>query len=109
MNALHPEYDDRLREAMVSSGVLPEDVAEAADVPLCRVHEMLAGEFRPRRETRERLESALDCDLSLLVCECCGEAGPDLRDGYWDVGGRIERDLLCADCRRPKEDLEAML
>jgi transcriptional regulator with XRE-family HTH domain len=108
MRVLRSDYSERLREAMVSYGLRREDLTDVVDVPLSRVNEILDGDAHPSPETRDSLEKALDCDISVLVCDCCGEREPDLDDGFWDVGGRIYEGLLCADCRRTEDELQSL-
>jgi transcriptional regulator with XRE-family HTH domain len=101
MQTLHPAYGERLREAMVSAGVLPADVADVADVSVAQTHEILEGTSRPSPPARARLERALDVTLAVDVCAGCGAHGPeaDLREGTWAVGGCVCYDTVCGGCR----------
>ncbi|WP_135827758.1 DNA-directed RNA polymerase subunit A' [Halorussus halobius] len=51
--------DDEGREPMA-----PQELADATDIDLSRVNDIMSGEFRPRESDRKAIESALDVDLT---------------------------------------------
>jgi DNA-directed RNA polymerase subunit A' len=56
--AMQPDEDeDRPRTS-------PQELAEETGIDLSRINEILGGEFRPREESRNAIERALDVDLS---------------------------------------------
>ena len=63
------EYPERIAAAMQpgeddDTGTSPHDLADRTGIDLSRIKEILGGEFRPRPEDREAIESALDVDLT---------------------------------------------
>ena len=70
-NVLSGEYSELIAKAMQPDpddeddvGMAPQELADEADLSLQRVNEILAGEFRPRKEDRRSLEKALGIDLT---------------------------------------------
>ena len=65
---LAAEYSDRIAEAMEpgedSERVSPTELAEETGIDPGRIQEILSGDFRPRKEDRRAIESALDVDLT---------------------------------------------
>jgi DNA-directed RNA polymerase subunit A' len=60
-----------------------EELAEATEIDLARVNDILSGEFRPRESDRKALEKALDVDLTE---EDMNKLMPsDIRDWFEDI------------------------
>ncbi|MFB6113741.1 MAG: DNA-directed RNA polymerase subunit A' [Halodesulfurarchaeum sp.] len=97
-DVLAGDYSERIAKAMQPDpdaeddpGVSPQELAEETEIPLDRINEILSGEFRPRREDREAIESALDVDLTT---EDMNKLMPsDIRDWFEDI---------------PDDDIEAL-
>ncbi len=89
-NVLSGEYSELIAEAMQPDpddeddvGMAPQELADEADLSLQRVNEILAGEFRPRKEDRRSLEKALGIDLTE---EDMNKLMPsDIRDWFEDI------------------------
>jgi DNA-directed RNA polymerase subunit A' len=87
---LADDYSERIASAMQpdpedpdDEGVAPQDLAEKTDIALERINEILSGDFRPRREDRQALETALSADLST---EDMNKLMPsDIRDWFEDI------------------------
>jgi len=85
---LTAEYSEQIAAAMQNPGedadpISPDALAEETDIDLSRVNEILSGEFRPREEDREAIESALDLDLTE---EDMNKLMPsDIRDWFEDI------------------------
>jgi DNA-directed RNA polymerase subunit A' len=85
---LSSEYSEQIAAAMQpgeddDEGTAPPELAEATDIPLDRVNEILSGEFRPREEDRTAIETALDVDLTE---EDTNKLMPsDIRDWFEDI------------------------
>ncbi|HET7324576.1 MAG TPA: DNA-directed RNA polymerase subunit A' [Halococcus sp.] len=56
--AMQPDEDED------EPGTSPQELAEQTGIELSRVNQILGGEFRPREESRNAIERALDVDLS---------------------------------------------
>jgi len=81
------DYSERIAEAMQggddSEPTSPNDLAEKTDIALERINEIMSGEFRPRRDDRRALESALDVDLTV---EDMNKLMPsDIREWFEDI------------------------
>ncbi len=81
------DYSERIAEAMQGGDdadpVSPNDLAEETDIALERINEIMSGEFRPRRDDRRALESALDVDLTV---EDMNKLMPsDIREWFEDI------------------------
>lgn len=69
-DVLAAEYPQLIAEAMQPDeeeerpATSPQELADATDIELSRINDILGGEFRPREEGREAIERALDVDLS---------------------------------------------
>ncbi|AKH97001.1 DNA-directed RNA polymerase subunit A' [Halanaeroarchaeum sulfurireducens] len=95
---LASDYSERIAQTMQpdpedpdDEGISPKELAEQTDISLERINEILSGDFRPRREDRLALESALDTDLST---EDMNKLMPsDIRDWFENI---------------PDEDIEAL-
>ncbi len=65
---LAANYSNRIAEAMEpgedSDRVTPTELADETGIDPGRVQEILSGDFRPRKEDRRAIESALDVDLT---------------------------------------------
>ncbi len=66
---LSSEYPDRIASAMEpdeedGQRISPTELAEETGIDAGRVQEILSGDFRPRQDDREAIESALDVDLT---------------------------------------------
>ncbi|MEF8814670.1 MAG: DNA-directed RNA polymerase subunit A' [Halovenus sp.] len=65
---LAADYSDRIARAMEpgenSDRVTPTELAEKTGIDAGRVQEILSGDFRPRKEDRAAIESALGVDLT---------------------------------------------
>jgi len=89
-NVLSGDYSERIAEAMQPDpddeddiGLSPQDLADKAEISLERVNQMLAGEFRPRKDDRRSLEKALGIDLTE---EDMNKLMPsDIRDWFEDI------------------------
>jgi len=89
-DVLAGDYSERIAEAMQpdpddedDQGTGPQELAEAIGVDLDRVNDIMAGEFRPKSETRKKLEKALDVDLTE---EDMNKLMPsDIRDWFEDI------------------------
>jgi DNA-directed RNA polymerase subunit A' len=87
---LAAEYSERITGAMEpdpdeegGERVSPPDLAEETGIDLGRIQEILSGEFRPRKEDRRAIESALDVDLTE---EDMNKLMPsDIRDWFEDI------------------------
>ncbi|WP_251331274.1 DNA-directed RNA polymerase subunit A' [Haloplanus pelagicus] len=97
-DVLAGDYSERIAEAMQpdpddedDEGTSPRDLAEAVGVDLDRINDIMAGEFRPKSDTRKKLEKVLDVDLTE---EDMNKLMPsDIRDWFEDI---------------PDEDIEVM-
>ncbi|MFD1570722.1 DNA-directed RNA polymerase subunit A' [Halorubrum laminariae] len=96
-DVLSGEYSERIAAAMQPDeeadepGTSPQELAEETDIALDRVNDIMAGEFRPRKEDRRAIEKALDIDLTE---EDMNKLMPsDIRDWFEDI---------------PDEDLEVL-
>ena len=96
-DVLSGDYSERIAAAMQPDeeeddpGTSPQELAEKTDIALDRVNEIMAGEFRPRKEDRRAIEKALDVDLTE---EDMNKLMPsDIRDWFEDI---------------PDEDLEVL-
>ncbi len=92
---LAANYSDWIAEAMEpgedSERVTPTELAEETGIDPGRVQEILSGDFRPRKEDRRAIESALDVDLTE---EDMNKLMPsDIRDWFESI---------------PDEDIEAL-
>ncbi|TKX79257.1 DNA-directed RNA polymerase subunit A' [Halorubrum sp. SD626R] len=96
-DVLSGEYSERIAAAMQPDeeeddpGTSPQELAEKTDIAVDRINEIMAGEFRPRKEDRRAIEKALDIDLTE---EDMNKLMPsDIRDWFEDI---------------PDEDLEVL-
>ncbi|WP_144800052.1 DNA-directed RNA polymerase subunit A' [Halorubrum depositum] len=96
-DVLSGDYSERIAAAMQPDeeeddpGTSPQELAEETDIALDRINEIMAGEFRPRKEDRRAIEKALDVDLTE---EDMNKLMPsDVRDWFEDI---------------PNEDLEVL-
>ncbi len=96
-DVLSGDYSERIAQAMQPDeeadepGTSPKELAEKTDISLERINDIMAGEFRPRKEDRRAIERALDVDLTE---EDMNKLMPsDIRDWFEDI---------------PDEDLEAL-
>ncbi len=96
-DVLSGDYSERIAAAMQPDeeeddpGTSPQELAEKTDIALDRVNEIMAGEFRPRKEDRRAIEKALSVDLTE---EDMNKLMPsDIRDWFEDI---------------PDEDLEVL-
>jgi len=96
-DVLSGDYSERIAAAMQPDeeeddpGTSPQELAEKTDIALDRVNEIMAGEFRPRKDDRRAIEKALDVDLTE---EDMNKLMPsDIRDWFEDI---------------PNEDLEVL-
>ncbi|QKY18387.1 DNA-directed RNA polymerase subunit A' [Halorubrum sp. CBA1229] len=96
-DVLSGDYSERIAAAMQPDeeeddpGTSPQELAEKTDIALDRINEIMAGEFRPRKEDRRAIEKALDVDLTE---EDMNKLMPsDIRDWFEDI---------------PDEDLEVL-
>ncbi|ELZ58009.1 DNA-directed RNA polymerase subunit A' [Halorubrum hochstenium ATCC 700873] len=96
-DVLSGDYSERIAAAMQPDeeeddpGTSPQELAEKTDIALDRVNDIMAGEFRPRKEDRRAIEKALDVDLTE---EDMNKLMPsDIRDWFEDI---------------PDEDLEVL-
>ena len=88
-DVLSGDYSERIAAAMQPDeeaddpGTSPRELADETDIALERVNEIMAGEFRPRKEDRRAIESALDVDLTE---EDMNKLMPsDVRDWFEDI------------------------
>ena len=88
-DVLAGDYSERIAAAMQPDeeaddpGTSPRELADETDIALERVNEIMAGEFRPRKEDRRAIESALDVDLTE---EDMNKLMPsDVRDWFEDI------------------------
>ncbi|WP_435161467.1 DNA-directed RNA polymerase subunit A' [Halorubrum sp. SY-15] len=88
-DVLAGDYSERIAAAMQPDeeaddpGTSPRELADETDIALERVNEIMAGEFRPRKEDRRAIESALDVDLTE---EDINKLMPsDVRDWFEDI------------------------
>ena len=88
-DVLAGDYSERIAAAMQPDeeaddpGTSPRELADETDIALERVNEIMAGEFRPRKEDRRAIESALDVDLTE---EDMNKLMPsDIRDWFEDI------------------------
>ncbi len=89
-DVLAGDYSERIAEAMQpdpddegDEGTSPRDLAEAVGVDLERINDIMAGEFRPKSDTRKKLEKTLDVDLTE---EDMNKLMPsDIRDWFEDI------------------------
>ena len=85
---LAADYPGRIAAAMEpgeedDERVTPPELAEEAGIDAGRVQEILSGDFRPRKEDREAIETALDVDLTE---EDMNKLMPsDIRDWFEDI------------------------
>ncbi|MFC5277522.1 DNA-directed RNA polymerase subunit A' [Halorubrum rubrum] len=96
-DVLSGDYSEHIAAAMqpdeeeADPGTSPQELAEKTDIALERINEIMAGEFRPRKEDRRAIEKALDIDLTE---EDMNKLMPsDVRDWFEDI---------------PDEDLEVL-
>ncbi|WP_435094859.1 DNA-directed RNA polymerase subunit A' [Halorubrum sp. N11] len=96
-DVLSGDYSERIAAAMQPDeeeddpGTSPQELAEKTDIELEQINEIMAGEFRPRKEDRRSVEKALDIDLTE---EDMNKLMPsDIRDWFEDI---------------PDEDLEVL-
>ncbi|MUW14078.1 DNA-directed RNA polymerase subunit A' [Halorubrum sp. CBA1125] len=96
-DVLSGDYSERIAAAMQPDeeadepGTSPRELADETDIALERINEIMAGEFRPRKEDRRAIEKALDVDLTE---EDMNKLMPsDIRDWFEDI---------------PNEDLEVL-
>ena len=96
-DVLSGDYSERIAAAMQPDeeeddpGTSPQELAEKTDIAFDRVNEIMAGEFRPRKEDRRAIEKALEVDLTE---EDMNKLMPsDIRDWFEDI---------------PDEDLEVL-
>ncbi|WP_049911156.1 DNA-directed RNA polymerase subunit A' [Halorubrum lipolyticum] len=96
-DVLSGDYSERIAAAMQPDeeeddpGTSPQELAEKTDIALERINDIMAGEFRPRKEDRRAIEKALDVDLTE---EDMNKLMPsDIRDWFEDI---------------PNEDLEVL-
>ena len=97
-DVLSGDYSEQIAAAMQPDeeeeddpGTSPQELAEKTDIALDRINEIMAGEFRPRKEDRRAIEKALDIDLTE---EDMNKLMPsDIRDWFEDI---------------PDEDLEVL-
>jgi DNA-directed RNA polymerase subunit A' len=89
-DVLAGDYSERIAEAMQpdpddedDEGTNPRELAEALGIDLERVNDIMAGEFRPKSDTRKKLEKALGVDLTE---EDMNKLMPsDIRDWFEDI------------------------
>ncbi|WP_338742578.1 DNA-directed RNA polymerase subunit A' [Haloplanus salilacus] len=89
-DVLAGDYSERIAEAMQpdpddedDDGTSPQELAEGLGIDLDRVNDIMAGEFRPKSETRKKLEKVLDVDLTE---EDMNKLMPsDIRDWFEDI------------------------
>ena len=88
-DVLSGDYSERIAAAMQPDdeeddpGTSPQELAEKTDIALDRVNQIMAGEFRPRKEDRRAIETALDVDLTE---EDMNKLMPsDIRDWFEDI------------------------
>ncbi|PSP60810.1 DNA-directed RNA polymerase subunit A' [Halobacteriales archaeon QH_8_67_36] len=82
---LSAEYPALIAEAMEEADdrITPTDLAERTDIDAGRVQEIISGDFRPRQDDREAIETALSVDLTE---EDMNKLMPsDIRDWFEDV------------------------
>ncbi|GAB7092407.1 DNA-directed RNA polymerase subunit A' [Halorubrum luteum] len=96
-DVLSGDYSERIAAAMQPDeeaddpGTSPRELADETGIALDRINQIMAGEFRPRKEDRRAVESALDVDLTE---EDMNKLMPsDIRDWFEDI---------------PDEDLEVL-
>ena len=96
-DVLSGDYSERIAAAMQPDeeeddpGTSPQELADETDIAVDRINEIMAGEFRPRKEDRRAIEKALDVDLTE---EDMNKLMPsDIRDWFEDI---------------PDEDLEVL-
>ncbi|GAA0549333.1 DNA-directed RNA polymerase subunit A' [Halorubrum ejinorense] len=96
-DVLSGDYSERIAAAMQPDeeeddpGTSPQELAEKTDIALDRINDIMAGEFRPRKEDRRAIEKALGVDLTE---EDMNKLMPsDIRDWFEDI---------------PDEDLEVL-
>ena len=96
-DVLSGDYSEHIAAAMQPDeeeddpGTSPQELAEKTDIAVERINEIMAGEFRPRKEDRRAIEKALDIDLTE---EDMNKLMPsDIRDWFEDI---------------PNEDLEVL-
>ena len=96
-DVLSGDYSERIAAAMQPDqeandpGTAPQELADETDIALDRINQIMAGEFRPRKEDRRAIERALDVDLTE---EDMNKLMPsDIRDWFEDI---------------PDEDLEVL-
>ncbi|MFC7254688.1 DNA-directed RNA polymerase subunit A' [Haloplanus litoreus] len=107
-DVLAGDYSERIAEAMQpdpddedDEGTSPRDLAEAVGVDLDRINDIMAGEFRPKSDTRKKLEKTLDVDLTE---EDMNKLMPsDIRDWFEDIPDEdIEVIGIDPACSRPE-------
>ncbi|WP_101295419.1 DNA-directed RNA polymerase subunit A' [Halegenticoccus soli] len=89
-DVLSGDYSERIASAMQpdpddedDQGTSPQELAEETGIDLARVNEILAGEFRPRKDDRRAIEKALGIDLTE---EDMNKLMPsDIRDWFEDI------------------------
>jgi DNA-directed RNA polymerase subunit A' len=84
---LSSEYPARIAAAMEpdedSDRVTPPELADETGIDAGRIQEILSGDFRPRKDDRRAIESALDVDLTE---EDMNKLMPsDIRDWFEDI------------------------
>jgi len=99
------DYSERIAEAMQggedAEPTAPQDLAEETDIALERINEIMSGEFRPRRDDRKALESALDVDLTV---EDMNKLMPsDIREWFEDIPGE-DLEVLGIDAEKSRPE-----
>ncbi|MFC7081489.1 DNA-directed RNA polymerase subunit A' [Halorussus caseinilyticus] len=86
---LTSEYSEQIASAMQGDEeegrepMAPQELADATDIDLSRINEIMSGEFRPREDDRKAIEKALDIDLTE---EDMNKLMPsDIRDWFEDI------------------------
>lgn len=87
---LASDYPERIASALQPSSeeearITPGELAEETGIDVARINEILSGEFRPREDDRQAIESALDVDLTE---EDTDKLMPsDIRDWFEEIPG----------------------
>jgi DNA-directed RNA polymerase subunit A' len=89
-DVLAGDYSERIAEAMQpdpddedDEGTGPAELAEEVGVNVGRIQEIMSGEFRPKSETRKKLEKVLDVDLTEEDMNKL--MASDIRDWFEDI------------------------
>ncbi len=106
-DVLSGDYSEQIAAAMQPDeeaddpGTSPRELADETGIALERINEIMAGEFRPRKEDRRAIESALDVDLTE---EDMNKLMPsDVRDWFEDIpDGDLEVLGIDAEGSRPE-------